>query len=64
MAKTKEEIISLMTEKFQEHNRDLCRQFGMSEDEISQRVDQAEQTIMFLLTSVYEVLESENIIAK
>lgn len=62
MAKTKEEVITLMTNKFQEGNRELCRQFGMSEEDILEKVDQANQTIEFLMLNVYDSLDSENLI--
>lgn len=63
MAKSKEDIIALMTATFQEGNRELCKQFGMSDQEIDEKVNMAEQTISFLLSNVYESLEKEGIVS-
>ena len=58
----KEQIVLLMTQTFQEGNRNLCRQFGMSDADIVERVDQAEPTIGFLLEAVFDELSKNNLI--
>jgi hypothetical protein len=58
----KEQIVSLMTKTFQEGNRTLCKQFGMSDADIAEKVDQAEPTIGFLLETVYEELSKNDLI--
>ena len=60
----KEEIVSIMTDTFCEVNKNMAIMSGMAEDEANKFIEQSKPSIEHALISVYDALDSKNIIVK
>ena len=61
---TKEKVVELMLDTFQEINIKMAEQHGMNRDEIAKNLDQSSPSIQYMLAAVYDKLLEKNIIKK
>lgn len=59
---TRDEVVALMTETFNESNKGMALQAGMSEEEVAKLIDQSTPSINFSLGLVYDALIQKDII--
>ena len=52
----KDEVIEIMFESFNNDTRQMGKQFGMSEEEIEQKLQESQQSLYFLLSNAYDKL--------
>ena len=59
----KEEIIDLMLDSINTDNRDMCKQFGMSDEDIEKQIDQSQTSLVFIISNMYQRLREAGVIA-
>jgi hypothetical protein len=59
----KEEIIDLMLDSINTDNRDMCKQFGMSDEDIEKQIDQSQASLVFIISNMYQRLREAEVIA-
>jgi hypothetical protein len=59
----KEEIIDLMLDSINTDNRDMCKQFGMSDEDIDKQIDQSQTSLVFIISNMYQRLREAGVIA-
>lgn len=63
MAMNKEEIIDLMLESINADNRDMCKQSGMSEADAEKQIAESQQSLVFMVSNMYQKLKESGAIA-
>lgn len=58
-----QEVIKLMLDSFNEDNRMMALQSGMSPDEVESYINQSMPSISFMLTNVYNKMKDANLLA-
>ena len=53
----KDTAIEIMLNSFNEDTEKMCKQFGMPDEEIAQKIIESQQSIYFLLSNAYDKLE-------
>lgn len=59
----KEDIIDLMLESINADNREMCKQNGMSEEETKKQIDQSQQSLIFIVSNMYQRMKEAGVIA-
>jgi len=53
----KDKAIEIMINSFNEDTEQMCKQFGMSDQEITQKITESQPSIYYLLSNAYDKLE-------
>lgn len=58
----KEEVVDMMLKSFENDNFQMAVQYGMAEEEIKEKFENSKHSISFMLSNIYDMLVSNNII--
>lgn len=58
----KEEIIDLMLDSINSDNKEICKQSGMSEEDTQKQIDQSQQSLVFMVSNIYQKLKESGAI--
>jgi hypothetical protein len=64
MDKDRDSIVNLMTRVFQNGNKMMCVQSGMSEEETEEKMNQSLPSITYLMGLVFDKLDENNLIVE
>ena len=59
----KEEIIDLMLESINTDNREMCKQSGMSDTDTEKQIADSQQSLVFIVSNMYQRLKESGAIA-
>lgn len=62
MGMNKEEIIDLMLDSINSDNKEICKQSGMSEEDTQKQIDQSQQSLVFMVSNIYQKLKESGAI--
>ena len=54
---TKDEVVDLMLNSFNDNTREMCKNFGMSDDETEQKINESQPSLVYLLSNAYDKLK-------
>ncbi len=54
---TKDEVVDLMLNSFNEDTRSMCLHLGMSEKETEEKIYESQASLIFLLSNAYDKLQ-------
>jgi hypothetical protein len=60
---TKDEVVDMMLFSINTDNRALCKQSGMSEEDIETQVAQSQQSLMLIVGNMYDMLKEAEVIS-
>ena len=63
MGMNKEETIDLMLESINSDNRDMCKQSGMSDADAEKQITESQQSLVFIVSNMYQKLKESGAIA-
>jgi len=64
MDKDRDSVVNLMTRVFQNGNKMMCIQSGMSEEETEEKMGQSLPSITYLMGLVFDKLDENNLIVE
>lgn len=50
----KDKAVEIMLNSFNEDTRQMCKQYGMSDEETEQKIQESQQSLYFLLSNAYD----------
>lgn len=59
----KEDIITLMVESINKDNRSICKQNGMSDEDIEKNIEQSQPGLFFMMSNLYDQLKENKYLA-
>jgi hypothetical protein len=63
MGMNKEEIIDLMLDSINTDNREMCKQSGMSDADAEKQIADSQQSLVFIVSNMYQRLKESGAIA-
>jgi hypothetical protein len=61
---TKEEVVQIMLDSFEDDNMALCFQAGMEEPEATAKMEQARPTMKYFFGNMYDILVEKKIVSE
>ena len=58
----KDKVVQIMLDSFNEDTKMMCQQFGMSEEETENKIQEGQMSLVFLLSNAYDKLEELKIL--
>lgn len=62
MQKDRDSVLNLMTEVYQQGNRIMCLQSGMTSEETEEKLEQSRPAVAYLLSMIYDKLDENDIL--
>ena len=53
----KDKVVEIMLDSFNEDTRMMCQQYGMSEEDIENKIQESQMSLVFLLSNAYDKLD-------